>query len=281
MPYVQYRPSPPLSTFVKSVYFPAGFAPYACEKVLPFTNLDLKINLGGALSVHAAGDTKSSVLCDESWVVGLWNTYHTVHWPPDLRYYGVTFNVGAAYPLLGIPLSEFHNQVVSLDAIWGRFAEEIRERLYHAPTPQARCALLEQFLLDRLREPPHELRMIQYAVTQIAQHHGQLSIRGLSDEIGISQKHLITQFKRMVGAAPKEFARLYRFEHIIRGLDPTLPVDWGQVAYESGYYDQPHFTRDFEEFTGHTPTDYLRLRRQGHAESSEHTLKDLRVLPTG
>jgi AraC-like DNA-binding protein len=30
-----------------------------------------------------------------------------------------------------------------------------------------------------------------------------------------------------------------------------------QVAYDSEYYDQAHFTKDFKEFTGITPKDFL------------------------
>ena len=55
---------------------------------------------------------------------------------------------------------------------------------------------------------------------------GVLSITALSDEMGISQNHLGTQFKWLVGGTPKELARLYRFERAIRSIDPTQPVDW-------------------------------------------------------
>ncbi len=60
-------------------------------------------------------------------------------------------------------------------------------------------------------EPPHGLDIVQYAIAEIAQRHGELSIRALSDHIGISQNHLGTQFKRLVGIPPKEMARFYRF----------------------------------------------------------------------
>jgi AraC-like DNA-binding protein len=100
----------------------------------------------------------------------------------------------------------------------------------------------------------------------------------LSDCIGISQNHLLTQFKRMIGISPKALARLYRLKRILRSIDPTQHVDWTRIAHRSGYYDQAHFGNDFREFTGHTPTDYLRLRRQLHATNPERD-RLLHVLP--
>jgi AraC-like DNA-binding protein len=32
------------------------------------------------------------------------------------------------------------------------------------------------------------------------------------------------------------------------------------VVERNGYYDQPHFIREFKEFSGFTPGEYLRLR---------------------
>jgi AraC-like DNA-binding protein len=165
-----------------------------------------------------------------------------------------------------------------MDAIWGRIAAEIRERLYAAPTPQAGLALLERLLLERLAEAPYGLDTVQYAIGQIDRQHGALSIRALSDHIGISQNHLSTQFKRMVGVPPKELARFYRFAHVVCAIDPSKSMDWGRIAHQSRFYDLSHFNKDFLDFTGHSPTDYLRLRRRFHVENPDHSL-DVGTLP--
>jgi AraC-like DNA-binding protein len=280
MAYISYIPSSPLNSYINSLYFPDGSIPYPREKIMPVPLLDLKINFGDVFQVYGANHSRPIATCAESWVSGLWNTYHIVDWPLDVQHVGVSFKPGGAYPFLQIPLTELHNQVVSLDVIWGAYATEIRERLYDAPTTQARIALLEQLLLARLREAPYGLKTVQYAIGQIAAQQGVLSIRNLSDQIGISQKHLITQFKQMVGGTPKELARLYRFAQPLYTIDPTHPVNWTLIAHQFHYYDQSHFNRDFEAFTGHSPTDYLRLRRRMHAEKPERA-HNPRLLLTG
>lgn len=273
-----YIPSPPLNAYIENLYYVDGLAPYPHEQILPDSRLDLKINFGGAIQAYEADHAEPFATCSNSWWVGLWSEYHIVDWPPDMQFFGVSFKPGGAYPFLQIPLSELHNQVVPLEAVWGHGAAEIRERMYAAPTLQARFDLLEQYLLARFCEDPHGLNAVKYALEQIAQSNSVLSIRVLSDQMGISQNHLGTQFKRLVGGTPKELARLYRFQHALRGIDPAKPVDWMRVAHQSRYYDQSHFNKDFVEFTGHNPTEYLRLRCRVHDENPQHA-QYLRLLP--
>jgi AraC-like DNA-binding protein len=98
--------------------------------------------------------------------------------------------------------------------------------------------------------------------------------------MGMSQKHLIELFKQKVGCTPKELGRLYRFGDIVDGIDLTQPVDWTFVAHQFHYHDQSHFIRDFKKFTGNTPTDYLRLRRQMYVEDPDRA-RITRLLPIG
>ena len=268
--------------------------PLPREKILPLPGLDLKINFGGGFQVYDADQSELLTTLTESWVLGLWTKSHIVDWPKDLQYVGVNFKPGGAYPFLGMCLTELENQIVPLDAIWGTFAAELRERLYAACTIQARFALLEKFLLARLhdttcfakqntvrfRGAPQGLRSVQYAVEELARCHGALSIHELSENMGMSQKHLIVQFKQMVGCTPKELGRLYRFGDILASINPTEAVDWTQVAHQFYFHDQSHFIRDFKEFSGHSPSDYLRLLRQLYAEKPDRT-QHLRLLPVG
>jgi AraC-like DNA-binding protein len=190
----------------------------------------------------------------------------------------VHFKPAGVYPFLRLPLSELSNQVVPVEAIWGQFAAEIRERLYAAPTIQAGLALLEQILLARLADTLYGLDVVQYAIAQTERQNGALSIRALSDQIGISQNHLGTQFKRMVGVPPKELARFYRFAHVVTSIDLAADVDWAQIVHKSCFYDLSHLNKDFVEFTGHSPSDYLRMRRRFHDENPDHSL-DVGPLP--
>ena len=87
-----------------------------------------------------------------------------------------------------------------------------------------------------------------------------MPIGRLADEVGWSHRHLIARFRRQVGLRPKMVARLVRFDGLCRRLDQAGGrPDWGRVAAEAGYADQAHLARDFRQFTGTTPTQFLAL----------------------
>src|SRR5688572_6131185 len=244
MTYIRYIPSAPLNTYIEDLYYLDGPAPYPRQKVLPVASSNLMINLGYSFDVYRSDQAEPFITCTDSWWVGVWSTYHSVDWPPNVQLFGAHFKPGGAYPFLQLPLSEMSSQVVPLDAIWSHYADEIRAHLYAAPTIQAGFALLEQLLLARFCEAPRGLDVVQYAIAEIAQHHGALPIRALSDHMGISQNYLGTQFKRLVGILPKEVARFYRFAHVLRLIDSAWPVDLTRIAHQSRFYDQSHFNRD-------------------------------------
>jgi len=270
MTYISYLPALPLSAYIDDLYYIDGPAPYPRQKALPVASSNLMINLGQSFDVYQPDQAQPFITCSNSWWVGIWNMYHSVDWPPHVQFFGVHFKPGGAYPFLQFPLTELNNQVVPLDAIWGSYALEIRERLYDSPSIPSGFAQLEQLLLARLSEAPHGLDVVQYAITEISQYHGGLSIRALSNQLGISQNHLGNQFKRFVGIPPKEVARFYRFTNAMRLINTTRLMNLTWIAHQSQFYDQSHFNKDFVAFTGHNPTEYLQLRRRVEAENPEH-----------
>lgn len=280
MVYVELVPSSPLNRYIEALYYLDGGMSFRHEKILPVPALDLKINLGGDFHLYKGDRSSPPVSLSESWLVGLYSVHHSIDWPSDMRVYGICFKPNGAHPFLGFPLSELYNEVVTLDAIWGRWASQIREQLYAAPTIEAGLVLLEQRLLERFCEDSHVQNIVEYGISVMNQNHGRLSIQELSDQIGISQNHLGTLFKRVVGTSAKALARLYRFEHVLRSIDHAHPIDWTQTAQHCGYYDLAHINKDFVTFTGHSPTDYLHLRRRVYTEDALVDQLSLRTLPT-
>jgi AraC-like DNA-binding protein len=280
MTFLFHNVAPPLSGHINFLYAASGSMPYARDCIFPTPTTDLKFNLGDPWQVQERVESSALSSCTDSWCLGIWNRRHIVEWPHNTDFLGVSFKPGGAYAFLGVPLSEFHNRVVPLEAIWGHAAAEMRERLHDAATPQRRFALFEAFLLARLGDRPDAARIVDHVASRIVARHGAVRIGDLCDGIGISHKHLIALFDRMVGCTPKELARLCRFEHTLESIDVTKSVRWTSLAHASDYFDQSHFSRDFEAYAGVNPTAYLEQRRAIHRDSPQHASVPW-VLPAG
>jgi AraC-like DNA-binding protein len=113
---------------------------------------------------------------------------------------------------------------------------------------------------------PRGLDLVRYTGGRLETSRGAIPVSALTDAAGVSGNHLATQFKSHVGVTPKRVARIYRFARLIVSVDALRPVDWSQLAQAAGYFDQAHFSREFKDFTGHTPTEYLALRRRFPAQ---------------
>ncbi|MCA9911774.1 MAG: AraC family transcriptional regulator [Anaerolineae bacterium] len=230
--------------------------PYAVEKILPTGTVELIINFGGAFRTRT--DTGHD-LHTRSWLVGLQTRYVVNEVLADSHMVGIRFHPGGSYPFIRYDAHEFHNKIIAMDSIWQRSIHELREQLYEAQTATARFQLLETFLLSRLRDHEPPASYIQHAVQSLAASSGMQPIQQLANQIGISQKHFGNQFKKIVGVTPKSLARIYRFQQVLRHVNPTQAVDWAAVAHHCHYHDQSHFNKDFTAFTGETPTNYVKL----------------------
>jgi AraC-like DNA-binding protein len=171
-----------------------------------------------------------------------------------------------------MPAAELCDRPVTVEQVWGRAAiTELRDRLATAGKPHEMLALLEEDLLRRLRETAG-LGLVRHASSVIAATGGAVPIGDLRTAAGVSSTHLARRFKQLIGVTPKRLARTYRFAATVFPIDPAGPIDWGDLAYGAGYFDQAHFDHEFRAFTGLTPTRYVEVRRRFLREHPGHVL---------
>jgi AraC family transcriptional regulator len=86
-----------------------------------------------------------------------------------------------------------------------------------------------------------------------------VSLIALAREAHVSPFHFARLFRRTVGIPPHQLVLRLRVQRAI-GLMNTSTLSLAQVAAESGFHDQSHFTRAFRAATGTTPAAYPRRR---------------------
>jgi AraC family transcriptional regulator len=82
-----------------------------------------------------------------------------------------------------------------------------------------------------------------------------VSLLTLADQAHVSPFHFARQFRATVGLPPHQFVLRQRVQRSLRLIKSgKLPL--AQIAVESGFHDQPHFTRAFRRVLGTTPGAY-------------------------
>ncbi len=81
-----------------------------------------------------------------------------------------------------------------------------------------------------------------------------LTLNQVAEELQVNPYTLLRHFKAEIGITPHAYRLNCRIEHarqlLQRGVEP------GQVALESGFFDQSHFHRHFKAMTTVTPREY-------------------------
>ncbi|MCX2180206.1 helix-turn-helix domain-containing protein [Streptomyces sp. SKN60] len=163
----------------------------------------------------------------------------------------VRLSPAIARAVLGVSPAELDGTVVPLDALWGREASRIRERLAEAPSWQDRFALTDALLARRYEAGPPVDPEVAWAWQRIVVTHGLARVDALAAEAGWSRKRLWSRFRSQLGLPPKRAAKLIRFDHAAHRLVAGVPA--AHVAADTGYADQSHLHRDVMELTGATP----------------------------
>lgn len=142
----------------------------------------------------------------------------------------------------------------------GSAAIELREALLAALSPQSKFATLESWLLQRLNACQFDAReqdRVFWARDRLLAAEPP-RIGDLVAEPGISHRRFIDEFRSHVGLTPKRFCRIRRFQQVVAEVAARKPIDWADLAYACGYFDQAHFANDFRAFSGLRPSEYLR-----------------------
>jgi len=187
---------------------------------------------------------------------------------------------------LGVELvAAMHEQLPNLPIIVVTGADDVESLMLASFRGGARDFLRKPFTVDELRDAV--LRVVPAALEQQARrgtpatavarvvafldaHAGQsVSLGTLAKVAGMSRSHLSRSFHAIMGTVLRRYIRDRRLEHaeqlLLRSSDLTLT----DVALHAGYYDLPHFDKEFRRRFGVSPSEFR--RRKGLTRSAQRS----------
>lgn len=245
--------------FVESIFHFKGFQPdHSIERVVPTGHLFIIFELDGITrhtydkeSLKISGDYK------KVWVSGMHKDFLSISAHQNSEMLVIQFKTCGAYPFIHTSVSELNNKVINGKELFGESILELREMILNTKNVTDKFLEVENWLIhkmDNKKTPCEDLLEVL----------NKIQTKSISDHISIvesyskTQKHLIHQFKTYFGLTPKVFHRIFRFNALLRQIQNKEELIWPQIAYEFGYSDQSHFIKEFKEFSGFNPQEFIR-----------------------
>ncbi|HKY27919.1 MAG TPA: helix-turn-helix domain-containing protein [Pyrinomonadaceae bacterium] len=254
--YTEKLPSPALQKDVECFWFASGagnLPASAPERILPDGCLELIFHLGSQFQRWSAVVGWQDQ--PRSFVVGELTKFLLVRPSGHASIMGVRFRPRGAYRFLRFSLDEFTDQNIPLNDLWGLAGKHLEERVNETLDDDERQKLVEEFLLLELSKSISRPRF-QAAVEDIIHSRGLTRVGEVAAKIGMSPRQLEREFRVGIGLSPKAFARIIRFQNLMRLVGEQPLREWTRLALDGGYADQPHMVREFREFTGQSPTEH-------------------------
>jgi AraC-like DNA-binding protein len=266
-----YRPRPPLADHIEYFGYWEGdsAAGTHTSRALPRGAVTAIIDVDGRTDLgFYASDGRTPLAVPPAFAAGAGVASYVIRIVPTHTVMTIHFRPAGALAFLGCPPGDLENALVGLTDLWGSRAELLREQLIAAGSAQQRVALLEAFLVGRMRRGDVWPQPRLASALRSAELDPSMRVSKAQVLTGLSRKRFTALFRSEVGLSPKAYLRVRRLQAALRALN--TPAPGATIAADLGYFDQAHFVREFRSFTGITPTQYAQRRSSmpGHVELS-------------
>ncbi len=298
------RPAEPrLRDYVLGYFASEGFLPKPLhERQLPLREVAIVLNFAAPHRIIDVSDEASDDRSDpkrtdpkrtsehkKAWIAALQQRHQIREAFGARDFMVIRLNPIGAQMLLGAPMDLLTDRTLALEDVDGRFSRLLTGPAEATRDWAARFDLVENIIAARLASAPAPPAALLPAWRILQESPNHVDLARLPQEFGCSRRHLIAQFHKYFGMAPKTIARISRFHlavaavHRLGRRDP-LPyaegkpyldcqtddrvrtgtetsMRWADLALGCGYYDQSHFINEFRSFSGLSPLEFLQRTR--------------------
>jgi len=234
---------------------PSAFGSMVFNYGAPYSVQNTKYNLNVVPQSFIAGQATRSYKLNLSGKIGM---------------VGIVFRPTAMSTLFNLPIAELTDERIGMnDILKGSEIKDLQDKIVEAANNQERISLLMQFITIRLMKNESRFDRIDFVANKIVDAKGIINVGDFSNDLFMCRRQFERKFFQKVGLSPKYYGRIRRLGYLCSLIAGKRQVNWKNIFFDCGYYDQAHFIKDFSEFLDRTPTEYI----QNNIELS-HFLKN-------
>ena len=144
-----------------------------------------------------------------------------------------------------------------IESLFGEIpAQALEKKIKQASNTEERIEIIESFLLKQLDQTVIIENLVKKTVDVLLATNGSNPINQILKDDLSKRRQLERNFKKQIGISPKKLGRVLRLQTALNML-LNEKESLTNIAYESEYFDQAHFVRDFKAFIGTTPKEFL------------------------
>lgn len=258
MNYNTYTPQPALSAIVKCYWTLEVHAEAAGQKqlILPDGCVDMCFILGD--DIKRFTDENNFIIQPRQMLLGQITKPFYIEPAGYVNTFAARFYPYGFTPFIQLPLSELANSETPLHILFGNeTAAQLSNDISNANNSSDRIKIIETFLLNRLCSAETIDKLVRTTVDTMFLTRGSQPVHKLLQNHLPRRRQIERNFKKQIGISPKQLSKVIRLQTSLQMLLNQTTETFTGIACENAYYDQAHFIKDFKEFTGITPKEFL------------------------
>ncbi len=190
---------------------------------------------------------------NDSYVMGFCKNFTEFPLDNSFNYVGIRFLPTMFPQLFAINAKDLSNRFEHLDNVVPKIARFIKDQINITQTLLQIKAAFDSYFMDLVIHTNLNVDNRLYnAIKIIINEYGLVDIKN-DLNTGISERQLRRLFEYYIGDTAKTFSKVVRFQNILRAKPSSQSLKQNKLFFNSGYYDQAHFIKEFKNFYGVTP----------------------------
>jgi AraC-like DNA-binding protein len=226
------------------------------QRIIPDGCIEMAFILGDDIKRYTSGD--DFIIQPRAMVLGPTIIPFYIEPTGRVSTFAVRFYPYGFANFITTPIKNLANTETPIDLLFGdNAAKDLNKQIINATSTIERIQIIEDFLLSRFRDEATIEIVVKSTIEGLFSTNGGSAIKTILKENIAKRRQLERKFLKLVGISPKQLGKVIRLQTALTMLLNRDPENLTAIAYDSAYYDQAHFIKDFKEFTGTTPKAFL------------------------